>query len=73
LQVKKEEDAAKEALDGTALAEFFFGPGWWQAGAVLVAFGIPGDDRDSVEARMDPSNEAQAPIGVVRGFNGRSW
>jgi hypothetical protein len=24
--VKKEEDAAKEALDGTALAEFFFGP-----------------------------------------------
>jgi hypothetical protein len=37
-----------------------------------VAFGIPGDDRDSVEARMDPSNEAQAPIGGVQADDARA-
>ena len=36
LQVKEEEDTAKEAFDGTALAEFLFDPGGRQAGAVLL-------------------------------------
>jgi len=35
--VKKEEDTAKEAFDGGALAQFFGCPGGRQAGAVLLS------------------------------------
>jgi len=66
LQVKEQKDAAKEAFNGTAFAEFLFGPGGWQAGAVLLALGVPGDDRDRMKGGVDPSDEAQAPIRSVQ-------
>lgn len=37
LEAKEEEDAVKEAFDGGVLAQFFLGPGRWQAGAVRAA------------------------------------
>ena len=40
-------------------------PGERQAGAVLLPFGIPGDDRDRPERGVDPGNEAQAPIAGI--------
>ena len=66
LQVKEQENAAKEAFDGTALAQFGFGPGGRQAGAILLTFRIPGDDGGGMESLMDPGNEAQAPVGGVQ-------
>jgi hypothetical protein len=62
LEVKKEKNASKEALDATSLAKFFFGPGGRQAGTMLLAFRIPSNDRHSSKYGMNPSNEAQAPI-----------
>ena len=50
---KKEEHTAKETFDGGPLAQFFFGPGWWQAGAILPSFGIPGDDGNGSQRGMD--------------------
>src|SRR5436305_11559121 len=64
--MKKEEDAAKEAFDGGAFAEFLFGPRRWQARAILLALGVPGNDSDGVQSSMDPADEAQAPIGGVQ-------
>ena len=37
LEVKKEKNASKEALDATSFAKFFFGPGWRQAGTIRAA------------------------------------
>src|SRR6266567_3240868 len=64
--MKKEEDAAKEAFDRTAFAEFLFGPSGRQARAVFLALGVPGDDSDGMKGGVDPSDEAQAPIGGMR-------
>jgi hypothetical protein len=35
LQTKEEEEPAKEAFNGNAFAQFFFGPGWPRALAIL--------------------------------------
>ncbi len=37
LQMKEQKDAAKEAFNSATLAQFLFGPGGRQAGAVLLA------------------------------------
>jgi hypothetical protein len=63
--VKKQEDAAKEAFNGTAFAQFLLGPGGRQTAAVLLLFGIPGNDRDRSQDGRNPSNEAQTPIGGI--------
>ena len=70
--MKEQEDAAKEAFDGTALAEFFFGPGGWQARAVLLPLGIPGNDGDRVQGDVNPGDESQAPIGGVQADDTRA-
>ena len=64
--MKEQEDATKEAFDGTAQAEFLFGPGGRQAGTVLLPLGIPGDDGCGVQGGVNPGDEAQAPIGRVQ-------
>ena len=56
--MKEEEDATKEAFDGAAFAQFLFGPGGRQTGAIFLPFGIPGDDGDRAQDRMDPGDEA---------------
>jgi hypothetical protein len=56
--MKEEKNTSKEALDATAFAKFFFGPGWRQAGTVLLVFGIPRDDSDGTKHGMNPGNEA---------------
>ena len=63
--MKEEEDAAKEAFDGSALTEFLFGSGGWQAGSVLLLLGSPGDDGGGMQGGVDPGDEAQAPISGV--------
>jgi hypothetical protein len=50
--MKKEKNAAKEAFDGTPLAEFFSGPSGRQAGAVLLVLGIECHDGNSPQDRM---------------------
>ncbi len=60
--MKEEEDTSKEAFNGAAFAQFFFGPGWRQAGAVLLSLGIPGDDGDGMQGGVDPVDELKAPI-----------
>ena len=64
--MKKEKNAAKEALDSTAFAQFFSGPGWGQAGAVLAVLGIVGDDGHCPKHSMNPGNQTQAPIGGIQ-------
>jgi hypothetical protein len=58
LEVKKEKNASKEALDATSFAKFFVGPGGRQAGTILLAFRIPRNDRNGSKYGMNPSNEA---------------
>src|SRR6266702_1782213 len=70
--MKKEEDAAKEAFDRTAFAEFLFGPSGRQARAVFLALGVPGDDSDGMKGGVDPSDEAQAPIGGIQADDARA-
>jgi len=41
LQTEEEEDPAKEAFNGTAFAQFVFGPSGRQTRAVLLSLGIP--------------------------------
>jgi hypothetical protein len=63
--MKEEKNATKEAFDAAAFAKFFRGPGGWQAGTVLLVFGIPRDDSDGTKHAMNPGNETQTPIGGV--------
>ena len=56
--MKEEKDAAKEAFDGTAFAQFLFGSGRRQAGAIFLAFGVPGDNCDRAQGGMNPGDEA---------------
>jgi hypothetical protein len=53
LQTKEEEEPAKEAFNGTAFAQFFFGPGWRQTRAVLLSLGIPGNHRNGSQRGVD--------------------
>ena len=66
MQAKKEEDAAKEAFDGSALPQFFLGPGWWQARAVLLAFGVPGENGSGSQRGMDPADQLQSPLARIQ-------
>jgi len=69
LQVKKEKNASKEALDATPLAKFFFRPGGWQARMAFLIFGIPRDDSNGTKHAVNPGDEAQALIGGVQAKN----
>src|SRR5437764_344001 len=64
--VEEQEDAAKKAFDRTALAKFLFRPGGRQAEAVLLPFGIPGNDGGGVQGGVDPGDETQSPIGGIQ-------
>src|SRR5437588_9369039 len=70
--MKEEEDPAKEAFNGAAFAQFLFGPGGRQAGAIFLSFGVPGDHRHRTQNRMDPSDETQAPVGGVQADDARA-
>ena len=67
--MKEEEEAAKEALNAAALAQFVAGPGGRHAGADFQDLGDPGDHGDGKKGGMDPGNEAQAPIGGIQADN----
>jgi hypothetical protein len=71
-EAEQAEDAAKEALDAGALAEFFGGPGGRQTGAILLSLRIPGDDGHRPERRVDPGNEASAPVASVEPNDARA-
>ena len=64
--MKEEEDTAKEAFNRTAFAQFLFGPGGWQTGAVLLSLGIPRNDRHGSQRGVDPVDELKAPIGGIQ-------
>src|SRR5260221_7686737 len=66
LQMKEEKDPSEEAFDAGAFAQFLGGPGGREAGAVLLAFGIPGYDSDGSQGAVDPGDETQAPIARVQ-------
>jgi len=52
LQTKEEEDATKEAFDGTAFAQFLFGPNGRQAGAVLRTAPLRQLDRQAAQGKQ---------------------
>jgi hypothetical protein len=64
--MKEKEHAAKEELNGIALAQFLFGRGWRQTGAVLLPLWVPGDDGDGKQGGMNPGDQAQTPIRSVQ-------
>ena len=70
--MKEEENATKEAFNGTAFAQFLFGPGRWQTGAILLALGIPGDDGDGSQRGVDPVDELQAPLACIQADDARA-
>ena len=55
--MKEKDDTTKEAFNGTAFAQFFFGPGWRQTRAVLLALWVPGDDGDRSQRGVNPMDE----------------
>ena len=65
METKEEKHTPKEAFDAAAFAQFFLGPSRRQAGTVFPASRIPGNDGYSPNNAMNPSNEAQAPIGSI--------
>ena len=69
--MKEEKHATKEALDAAPFAKFFLGPGGRQAGVLLAVLGIVGHDGHGPEHLMNPSNQAQAPIGCIQTNNSR--
>jgi hypothetical protein len=64
--MKKEKNASKEALNAASFPEFFFRPGGRQVGAVLLTFGIPGNDCNSTKHSMNPGNQPQASVGRIQ-------
>jgi hypothetical protein len=72
LEVKAEEDPCEEAFDAGTFAQFLSGPGRWETGAVLLAFGIPGDDRNGSQSPMDPGDELQAPLASIQADHART-
>src|SRR5437660_700232 len=64
--MKEEEDPAKEAFNGTAFAQFPFGPGGWQTGAILLSLGIPGNHRNGSQRGVDPVDELKAPVAGIQ-------
>src|SRR5713226_8730142 len=66
LEMREEENASEEALDTAALAQFFFGPGRRQTGAVFLTFGIPRNDGNGTQDGVDPHDQAQPPIGCIQ-------
>ena len=61
LEVKEEKDAAKEAFNGGTLSQFLPGPGRWQAGAVLLPFGVPGHDGNGSQGGMEKVGSVAVP------------
>ena len=70
--MKKEKNPSKKAFNAAAFAQFFFGPGWEQAGTVLLVLRVPCNDGDRPKDRMEPGNQTQAPIGRVQTNNPRT-
>src|SRR5437660_9795196 len=70
--MKEEEDPAKEAFNGTAFAQFPFGPGGWQTGAILLSLGIPGNHRNGSQRGVDPVDELKAPIAGIQADDART-
>jgi hypothetical protein len=66
------EDAAEEALNAGTFAEFRGGLGGWQTGAVLLAFGVPGDDGDRAQYGVDPVNQVQSPVARIQADDARA-
>ena len=66
MQTKEEEDAAKEAFDGAASAQFLFGPRGWQTRAVLLSLRVPGNDGDRSQRGVNPVEKLQAPISGIQ-------
>ena len=70
--VKEQEDAAKEAFDGTAQALFLFGPSGGKHERFFCRLGWKANNGDCVQGGMDPGDEPQAPIGGVQANNART-
>jgi len=66
LEVKEEEDAAKEALDTAAFTQIGTGPGGREARAVRGAFRMPGKDGGGPAGGMDPGDQRAAPVGGIK-------
>ncbi len=71
LQSKEEEDPSEEAFDAGAFSQLVSGPGGWEAGAVFLAFGIPGDDGDGSQHGVDLGDQAQTPIACIQADDAR--
>ncbi len=72
LQAKEEEDPAKEAFNGTAFAQFLFGPRRRQTRTVFLSLGIPGNHRNGSQSGMDPVDELKAPIARIQADDTRA-
>lgn len=60
--MEEQKDAAKETLDRGPLAQLLGSPGWRQAKAIALSFGIPRDHRHGSQDTLNPGNQAQPPI-----------
>lgn len=69
LEVKEEEDAAKEALDASTFTQVSTGPGGWEARAALSAFGVPRNDGGGAEGGVNPGDQGETSLGSIKADN----
>jgi hypothetical protein len=63
--MEKEEHTTEEALNATAKASFFSGPGGRQVGRLFAVLGIIGHDSHGSQNHVNPDQQTQAPIGRI--------
>ena len=72
LQAEEDQDAAEEALDAGPLAQLLGSPSRREAVPLLLALGIPRNDRSGAQRGMDPGNQLEAPVGSVQPDDART-
>jgi hypothetical protein len=73
LQTEEEEDPAKEAFNGTAFAQFVFGPSGRQTRAVLLSSADSKEPRQWPAIRgVDPVDQLKAPVGGIQANDARA-
>ena len=70
--MKEQKDAAKEAFNRTAFAQFLFDPRGRQAGAILLAFGVPGHDSHGPKHAVDPGDETHTLLACIQADDARA-
>jgi hypothetical protein len=69
---KKRKARPKKRRVALRLQELLSCPSGWEAGPILLALGIPGENSDSTQDTMNPADEPQPPIAGIQANDART-